>query len=80
MPMSGRNGGMNGTNGSAEPRRWRFHRFRDDKTEGNHVSTYTSVIESIQDHVTEDDLLASAGEIRTAWKARNQQGARPGGK
>lgn len=82
--MPGRNG-MNGTNGSNQPRRWRFHRFRDDKTEANHISTYTSVIESIEDHVTEEDLLASAGEIRTAWKTRNaeqdrRQGSRAGGR
>jgi mRNA guanylyltransferase len=71
--------GQNGTNGTTtEPhaRRWRFHRFRDDKTEANHVSTFTSVIESIEDHVTQDDLLAVAEQMRTAWKVRNSADAR----
>ncbi|KIW41423.1 uncharacterized protein PV06_06984 [Exophiala oligosperma] len=73
------------TNGSGQTRRWRFHRFRDDKTDANHVTTYQSVIESIEDHITEDDLLSSANDIRTAWKSRNadqekKQAPRPGGK
>jgi len=68
---NGRNGSTNGINDTAPLRRWRFHRFRDDKTEANHVSTYLSVIDSINDHVTEEDLLANADEIRTAWKMRD---------
>ncbi|KAK5022602.1 Dcp1p-Dcp2p decapping enzyme complex alpha subunit [Exophiala sideris] len=70
--------GQNGngvTNGTPTPdsRRWRFHRFRDDKTDANHVTTFTSVIESIEDHVTEEDLLLHADEIRTAWKNRDAE-------
>lgn len=52
--------------------RWRFHRFRLDKDSANHVSVYRSVLESIESHVTEDDLLAQADDIRTAWKLRQQ--------
>lgn len=62
-------------------KRWRFYRFRDDKSEANHISTYESVKQSIEDHVTEEDLLRHADEIRTAWKARDakaQRGGRPG--
>lgn len=58
-------------------KRWRFHRFRDDKAEANHISTYESVKQSIEDHVTEEDLLRHADEIRSAWKARSQKGPRP---
>lgn len=69
------NGAANTTNGVGGPvggdRRWRFHRFRDDKTEANHFTTYDSVIQSIYDHVTEDDLLADAEDIRRAWKQRD---------
>lgn len=66
------NGGAhNGVDGPGEGRRWRFHRFRDDKTEANHVTTYESVIQSIYDHVTEEDLLANAEDIRRAWKQRD---------
>ncbi|KAL8906804.1 MAG: hypothetical protein Q9207_001792 [Kuettlingeria erythrocarpa] len=50
--------------------RWRFHRFRDDKTEANHISTVESVMESIQDRVTEDDLIGAAKKIRDEWKKR----------
>lgn len=50
--------------------RWRFHRLREDKNEANHVSVVESVMESIRDHVTEEELLQAADSIRTAWKAR----------
>jgi len=53
-----------------DQKRWRFKRFRNDKKDGNHISTVKSVIESIEDAITEDDLLAAAKFIRTAWKAR----------
>ena len=80
FPQSQRSGSQDGMNGTST-RRWRFHRFRDDKAEANHVSTFNSVIDSIEDHVTEDDLLKQAEDIRTCWKARaaksGQQGPRP---
>lgn len=83
----GLNGLANGNHNSGQDRRWRFYRFRDDKTDANHISTFTSVIGSIQDHVTEEDLLANADDIRTAWKARDSENKRreaskrpPGGK
>ena len=50
--------------------RWRFHRFRDDKREPNHISTVESVMESIRDRITEEELIASAKEIRDEWKRR----------
>ena len=45
-------------------------RFRDDKTAANHISTVESVLESIRDAVTEQDLIAEAHKIRTAYKKR----------
>lgn len=50
--------------------RWRYMRFRDDKKDANHISTVQKVLESIQDRVTEDDLIRAAGPIKTAWKQR----------
>ncbi|KAG6004311.1 hypothetical protein E4U21_001170 [Claviceps maximensis] len=50
--------------------RWRLIRFRDDKKEANHTSTVASVLESINDRVTEQDLYKSAVRIRDSWKAR----------
>lgn len=53
--------------------RWRILRFRDDKAEANHISTLNSVLESIEDRVTEKDLTDSATGIKNNWKMRAQQ-------
>lgn len=65
---------------------WRFLRFRDDKHEANHISVVESVMESIMDKVSEEDLIEASKGIRDAWKERakeeprtvmaNQNGAR----
>ena len=47
-------------------------RFRDDKKDANHVSVVESVVESIEDAVTEQDLIAAAAGIKTAFKARQK--------
>ncbi|CAD6501822.1 BgTH12-02068 [Blumeria graminis f. sp. triticale] len=54
-------------------RRWRYMRFRDDKTEANHTSTVESVIESITDRVTKQDLMNAAPKIREKWKQRAEE-------
>ncbi|KAL2156507.1 hypothetical protein VTH82DRAFT_1252 [Thermothelomyces myriococcoides] len=56
-----------------EEKRWRLYRFRDDKTEANHVSTVNSVLASIKDGVTEAELLQAAKSIKDSWKMRQQQ-------
>ena len=53
-----------------DDRRWRFHRFRDDKRDANHITTVQKVLESIEDAVAQEELIANAGDIRTRWKAR----------
>jgi mRNA guanylyltransferase len=82
-PPQPANGGTNGHHGGPMngglAKRWRFHRFRDDKDEANHISTYESVIDSIEDHVTEEDLLANAPDIRTRWKERQARREREAG-
>ena len=50
--------------------RWRFLRFRDDKHEANHITTVESVIESIEDHISDVDLVRVSKRIRDCWKAR----------
>ncbi|KAG4217432.1 hypothetical protein PC116_g34087 [Phytophthora cactorum] len=55
-----------------EQKRWRFYRFRDDKADGNHISVVNSVVESIQDGVTREELLAHTKNMRDNWKTRNQ--------
>ena len=41
-------------------------RWRDDKKDANHISTVKSVLESIEDPVTEADLRAASAGIRAA--------------
>lgn len=55
-----------------EQHRWRLHRFRDDKAEANHISTVNSVIESIKDSVSEQELLNAAKSIKDNWKMRQE--------
>lgn len=57
---------------------WRFLRFRDDKNEANHISTVESVIESIHDKVSREQLIGAAKSIRDEWKKREKQGAQQG--
>src|SRR5438270_594450 len=53
-----------------DQKRWRFKRFRNDKKDGNHISTVNSVLESIEDGVMKEDLLRASKTMRDAWKAR----------
>ena len=50
-------------------------RFRDDKTDANHISTVVSVMESIEDAVSEEDLVASAGKVKATYKERAARAA-----
>lgn len=56
---------------------WKFLRFRDDKFEGNYKSVVYSIIKSIQHGVEAEQLVAHAGRIRKAWKARAAARAPP---
>lgn len=53
-----------------EQHRWRFHRFRDDKETANHISTVEKVIKSIEDSVTQEELLRACPTMRERWKER----------
>ncbi|KAK3110742.1 Dcp1p-Dcp2p decapping enzyme complex alpha subunit [Teratosphaeriaceae sp. CCFEE 6253] len=53
-------------------------RFRDDKTESNHISTVRSVEQSIRDAVSEQDLMDNAAAIRKGVKARQSARAEEG--
>jgi mRNA guanylyltransferase len=55
---------------------WRFLRFRHDKHEANHISVVDSVMESILDKVSEEDLIEASKSIRDAWKERAKEEAR----
>ncbi|TPX39850.1 hypothetical protein SeMB42_g06221 [Synchytrium endobioticum] len=49
---------------------WRFSRWRNDKVEANHISTFKKIMESIQDAVGKEDLLAHSLNIQKAWYIR----------
>ena len=48
-------------------------RFRDDKTDANHISVVESVLESIRDAVSEQDLKDEAYNIKKAFKERQAE-------
>ncbi|RIA95766.1 mRNA capping enzyme, catalytic domain-containing protein [Glomus cerebriforme] len=52
---------------------WKFLRFRDDKTHGNHHSVVEKIQQSIKDGITEDQLRSHIGAIRDAWKRREEE-------
>ncbi|EGF79306.1 hypothetical protein BATDEDRAFT_25993 [Batrachochytrium dendrobatidis JAM81] len=45
-------------------------RFRDDKDSANHISTYNSIMISINDNVQKDDLIKASNAIEATWKQR----------
>lgn len=53
-----------------DQKRWRFLRWREDKQEANYISTVQAVIESIQDRVSQDDLIRLSLKIKQEWKKR----------
>ena len=53
--------------------RWRFMRWRNDKHEANHISTVDSVLESIRDSVSQEQLIASSRKMRDEWKRRQAE-------
>lgn len=55
-----------------EKRRWRYMRFRDDKDKGNFHRVVQSVIQSIMDRVTSEELCANAKAIKDAWKSEGR--------
>lgn len=52
---------------------WRLHRIRDDKEDGNHCSTVRKILQSIEEGVEEDELLAEEGAIRASWKSQERE-------
>lgn len=39
------------------PNHWRFSRYRDDKSESNHIGVYEKILESIRDNVTKEEVF-----------------------
>lgn len=56
-----------------DKKRWRYLRFRDDKTNANYITTVEKVIDSIDDPVSEKNLLDAAPKIKELWKERNRR-------
>ncbi|OAA55563.1 mRNA capping enzyme alpha [Niveomyces insectorum RCEF 264] len=59
-----------------DQQRWRIHRFRDDKPEANHISVVNSVLESIRDSVSDQELKDAAKGFKEGWRARHQSAHR----
>lgn len=49
---------------------WHILRFRDDKTNGNHVNVVKSVLQSIKVAITKEQLIEIAPEIEQMWHQR----------
>ncbi|KAE8133786.1 mRNA capping enzyme, catalytic domain-containing protein [Aspergillus pseudotamarii] len=50
--------------------RWRFYRLRKDKADGNPITVVEKTIKSMDDCITEEDLIHAAPAIEAAWKRR----------
>ncbi|KAI8356142.1 mRNA capping enzyme alpha subunit [Choanephora cucurbitarum] len=51
---------------------WRFMRYRDDKPDGNHISTVENVLKSINDAVSQEELIECMPRIKEAANQRRQ--------
>lgn len=56
---------------------WRFLRWRDDKTAGNHQSSVEKILQSIDDGVTQEELIAAAPAILAGERARREPAQAP---
>lgn len=53
-----------------EQQQWRFLRWRNDKNEPNYITTVESVMDSIRDSVTMEQLIVNDKPVREAYKER----------
>ncbi|CAG8433289.1 4170_t:CDS:10 [Diversispora eburnea] len=51
-------------------KKWEFMRFRDDKRDGNYYTVVDSILQSIDDNLTEEELRSAKDEIKNAWVQR----------
>lgn len=49
---------------------WKLLRWRDDKLHGNHINVVLKILKSIEDGVTEQELIAAEPDIKRRWIER----------
>lgn len=55
---------------------WHIKRLRDDKATANHKTTVSRIIQSMDDGVSEEELVRLVPSIRTAWKSSQRESCR----
>ncbi|KAG8858514.1 Dcp1p-Dcp2p decapping enzyme complex alpha subunit [Tulasnella sp. 330] len=59
---------------NSQEKNWKILRFRDDKTDANHMDIVAKILISMADGVEVDELVRGASKVRTAWKLRESKG------
>lgn len=53
-----------------EDQKWKFLKVRTDKDTANHYKVYQNILRSIEESVSEQELLDVCLEIKKEWKSR----------
>lgn len=51
--------------------KWELLRFRDDKSNGNHINVVLKILKSIEDSVTKEEIVEMEPQIKARWEERD---------